>query len=255
MDLKLSERTCLVTGASAGIGMGIAKVLAQQKVRLAITGRRADRLERLADEIAEQCGSRPLVIAEDLATHDGPTRVAKRALDAFEKVDIVVNNAGASRPLSPDAGAAADAIWEESFALNFTAARRLTEALLPKMRANQWGRVINVTGFMEPRHLNAAYSAKAALHLWAKGLSCTVAKEGIAINCIAPGIMKSEQILERLLPDEKVRQKFVDDNVPIGYLGEPEDIGHLVAFLSSPLASYITGAVIPVDGGMHYFAM
>lgn len=255
MDLKLNERTCLVTGASAGIGMGIAKVLAQQKVRLAITGRRADRLEKLADEIADQCGSRPLVITEDLATQDGPIRVAKRALDAFGKVDIVVNNAGASRPLSPDAGADADAVWDESFALNFTAARRLTEALLPKMRANQWGRVINVTGFMEPRHLNAAYSAKAALHLWAKGLSCTVAKEGIAINCIAPGIMKSEQILERLLPDEKVRQKFVDDNVPIGYLGEPEDIGHLVAFLASPLASYITGAVIPVDGGMHYFAM
>ena len=106
----------------------------------------------------------------------------------------------------------------------------------------------------DPRGMNGAASAKAALHLWAKGLSCDLAKDGITVNTIVPGRIESEQILGRLLPTEEARADYIQHNIPIGYLGKPEDIAYLVAFLASPLAAYITGAVIPVDGGMHFFA-
>ena len=93
----------------------------------------------------------------------------------------------------------------------------------------------------------------AATHAWAKGLSRDLAKDGITVNCIPPGRINSEQILERLHPDPAARARFIEDNIPAGYFGEPEDIGYLVAFLCSPLARYITGSVIYVDGGMHRF--
>lgn len=250
MDLILSRRTCIVTGASTGIGAGCAKVLAAQGVRVAIVGRRQRLLDDLAAGIAATGAERPVVVVADVTTAAGPAQAAKAALDAFGKVDVLVNAVGSSRPLKPDAG---DAAWDEAMMLNFTATRRMTEAVLPQMRAQHWGRIVNITGGMEPRSTNGATAAKAALHMWAKGLSCDVAAEGVTVNCIPPGRINSEQILERLHPTEEARQAFVARNIPIGYFGEPEDVGNLVAFLASPLARYITGSVIYVDGGMHAF--
>jgi len=97
-------------------------------------------------------------------------------------------------------------------------------------------------------------AAKAALHLWAKGLACEVAAEGVTVNTIQPGRINSEQILAKLHPTEESRRTFIERNIPIGYFGEPADIAHVVAFLASPLARYVTGTVIPVDGGMRYSA-
>src|SRR6218665_2994025 len=103
---------------------------------------------------------------------------------------------------------------------------------------------------MEPRSLNAASAAKAALHIWAKGLACDVAADGVTVNTIAPGRINSEQILTKMYPTEEARERFIAANIPIGYFGEPDDIANVVTFLASPLARYLTGAVIPVDGGM-----
>lgn len=251
MDLKLAGRTGLVTGASSGIGAGVARVLAAEGVKLAITGRRAEQLEALAASIHTQGGERPVVVAGDITRPDDVARIATEASERLGGIDILVNAAGGSRPLQ---AVVAEAVWEEAFLLNFVAARRLTEALLPSMQARRWGRIVNISGSMEPRSSNAATPAKAALHLWSKGLSCDVAKDGITVNCIPPGRINSEQTLTRLHPDPAGRQEFIDRNIPVGFFGEPEDIGHLVAFLASPLARYITGAVLPVDGGMHHFA-
>ncbi len=251
MNLQLEGKTCLVTGASVGCGDAVSRVLAREGAQVLMTARRTDRMETISDGIEQAGGQRPYIIAGDIMDPVEIERICSDAVKMAGPVDILVNAAGGSRPIGVEAG---DDVWEEAFDLNFHSCRRFTHALLPSMRARGFGRVIGFSGSMEPRTLNAAIAAKAAIHLWAKGLSCDVAKEGVTVNCIAPGRIKSEQILEKLHPTESSRQAFIDANIPIGYFGEAEDVGNAVAFLCSPLASYITGSVLPVDGGMHAFA-
>ena len=251
MDLELTGRTCLVTGASAGIGAGIVQLLARQGVKVAATARRIENIERLGAPLAAEGYPLPIAVAGDITDAAAVARIASAATAALGPVDILVNCAGGSRPTTVDAS---EEFWEEAFALNFTAARRLATAMLPGMRQRKWGRIVNISGTMEPRGLNAAVAAKAALHLWAKVLACEVAADGVTVNTIQPGRINSEQILERLHPTEESRRSFIERNIPIGYFGEPADIANLVAFLASPLARYITGTVIPVDGGMRHSA-
>jgi 3-oxoacyl-[acyl-carrier protein] reductase len=138
----------------------------------------------------------------------------------------------------------------ESFSINFTAVRRLTQALLPGMIERRWGRVLCVTGSAEPSTVNAAVAAKAGVHAWAKGLSREIGRHGITINCLAPGRVHSEQIDKRLHPTPESQAEF-SKNIPLGYFGDPGDVAFLAAFLCSPKARYITGERIHVDGGMH----
>lgn len=252
MDLKLAGKTCLVTGASAGIGVGIARSLAREGVRLAILARRRDPMEALADEIAAETGARPTIIVADLMAQEAPEAVHGAIQAAFGGLEILVNNAGLS---SKPETIARDDVWNAGFDLKFTTLRRLTNAFLPGMRAQRWGRIINVTGIVEPYATSAALTACAAVHAWAKGLSRDLAAEGITINCIPPGRINSEQIRKRLHPDPAVTQRYIEQNIPIGRFGEPEELADLVTFLASPRAGYITGTVIPVDGGMSRFAM
>jgi 3-oxoacyl-[acyl-carrier protein] reductase len=114
-----------------------------------------------------------------------------------------------------------------------------------------WGRIINITGKSEPDRLNASFAAKAAVHAWAKGLSREIGRSGITVNSIAPGRIMSEQI-RRLYP-ERERQQLADTEISVGRYGEPEDLAAMAVFLASPLASYITGTVIPVDGGLRRY--
>ncbi|MGH7002235.1 MAG: SDR family oxidoreductase, partial [Stellaceae bacterium] len=133
----------------------------------------------------------------------------------------------------------------------FTRLRQLTHAILPGMIAQKWGRIINITGKSEPERMNASFAAKAAVHAWAKGLSREIGKHGITVNSIAPGRIITEQIL-RLYPEDE-RRKFAEREIPVGEYGQPEDLAVLAVFLASPLARYMTGTVIPVDGGLRRY--
>jgi 3-oxoacyl-[acyl-carrier protein] reductase len=179
---------------------------------------------------------------------DAPSRVRDEALAALGHVEILVNSAGGSRPLPIDAP---EEKWEEAMTLNFTRLRQLTHAILPGMIERRWGRVVNITGKSEPESLNAAFAAKAAVHAWAKGLSREVGRHGITVNSIPPGRIMSEQIRRNYPPE--YRERFAREEIPVGYWGEPEDLAALVVFLASPVARYITGAVIPVDGGLRRY--
>jgi len=248
MDLQIRDKTALVTGASIGIGRGVALGLAREGVRLALVARRAELLAEVAAEVVAAGQMLPILISEDLLQEGAPARIARAALAGLGSVSILINNAGGSRPFKLDAS---EEQWHEAMTLNFTRQRQLTHALLDQMIGAKWGRIITMTGKSEPEGINGAFSAKAAVHAWAKGLSREVGRHGITVNCIPPGRIMSEQIRRNYAPE--YRQWQAEHEIPVGRYGEPEDVANLVCFLASPLAAYITGTVIPVDGGLRRY--
>src|SRR3954468_3183841 len=244
MDLELRGRTALVPGASMGIGRAIATTLAKEGVRLAVVARRRNLLEELEKEI----GTKLVIIEQDFLQEGAPQNIAQAALAGLGSVDILVNNAGGSRRFTLES---TEAQWEEALTLNFVRQRQLAHRLLPQMIGRKWGRVINITGKSEPEGLNGAFAAKAAMHSWAKRLSREVGRLGIARNPRPPGRIDSEQIRRNYSPERRAKEERED--IPLGEYGKPEDAANLVCFLASPLARYITGTVIPVDGGMRRY--
>ena len=251
MDLQLAGKVALVTGASMGLGRSIAALLAEEGCRLAIVARRVNLLENVANEIAATGREPPLIIVEDITADGAAGRIKAQAMARFGSLDVLVNNAGGSRPLT---GLGTEAQWEEAMLLNYTAGRRLAHAFVPVMQERKFGRIINITGGDEPTIVNAANPPNGAVHIWAKALSRTVARDGITVNCVVPGRIHSEQIDQRILPTEQARQAWIAQHCPVGYIGEPDDLGVLVTFLCSPRARYITGQVIHVDGGVRRYA-
>jgi 3-oxoacyl-[acyl-carrier protein] reductase len=244
VNLELGGRSALVTGASIGIGRSIALSLGREGVRLAVMARRRPLLEGLEKEL----GQKLVLIECDFLQEGAAEKIAAAALAGLGSVDILVNNAGGSRRFTLESS---DAQWDEALTLNFVRQRQLTHRLLPQMIARKWGRIINITGKSEPEGLNGAFAAKAAMHSWAKGLSREVGRHGITVNSIPPGRIISEQILRNYSPERRAHES--EHDIPVGEYGQPEDIANLACYLASPLARYITGTVIPVDGGMRRY--
>ena len=245
MNLNLTGKTALVTAASGGIGSGVAEALADAGCgwRSACARRRRS---KWWPRSSPRAGRRPAIVVGDVGAKSGPAQIAAEAAAALGgRIDILVNNAGGARPITDEVD---DAYWEESFTLNFMAARRLTDLVIPAIKAERWGRIISISGALVAPKLNAAAPAKAALASWSRTMAFELGAYGITVNTIAPGRINTAQIL-KLHPTEQSRADYIKQNIPAGYFGEPYDIGHLVAFLASPLARYINGAAIPVDGG------
>jgi 3-oxoacyl-[acyl-carrier protein] reductase len=251
MDLNITGKVALVTGASAGLGRGIALMLAQEGCTLILSARREDKLNALADEIGAMGGARPLIVVQDIMAVGAAEAIHSAVSAVHEHIDILINNVGNSRPMS---GLGTDDDWDNAIHLNFGFARQLTHAFLPAMRTTGFGRIVNITGSDEPVTLNAGVPPNGAIHIWAKALSRVVGPDGITVNSIPPGRIHSEQIDQRLLPGKEAQDKWVAANCPVGYIGEPEDLAVLVTFLCSTKARYITGQVIHVDGGARHVA-
>ena len=250
MNLNLADKTALVTGASMGIGHAIARGLAAEGVTLCIAARRKNLLDELSARIVAAGGKKPHIEVIDVMQEGAVELLAQAATKALGRVDILINCAGGSRPAIPVE--APEAEWEEVMRLNFVRVRQLTHAILPGMITNRWGRVINISGKSEPSGLLAASPAKAAIHAWSKGLSREVGPHGITVNCIPPGRIMSEQIRRKYSDEFRAHQSTHD--IPMGRYGEPEELAALAVFLASPVAGYITGTVMPVDGGLRRYA-
>lgn len=249
MDLQLGGKRTLITGASAGIGRAAALLFAREGALLALSGRREHTLAEVADAIEASGSSRPAIVPCD---QTDPAQCYQLVAQASEKlggaIEILLNNAGASAPLDDPWD---EHQWEHAHQLNFASARQITAAVVADMKARRWGRIINVTGAMVAPTPNAAAPAKAALQSWSRSLAIQLAPFGITVNTIAPGRISTDQINRKLHPTAESRQQFIDRFIPAGYFGEPDDLAVLAVFLASPLARYINGAAIPVDGAMY----
>lgn len=250
MDLQIEGKVALVTGASIGIGTGIARVLAEEGCRLIITARRDDLLNGVADEIESAGHERPLAVKQDIMADDAAATLKQAVDDGYGQLDILVNNAGAMvlAPIGTD-----EQVWIDIMNLKWWAARRVSDVFLPGMIERKYGRIINITGTMEPFGINAATCANAAVQAWSKGLSREHSKDGVTSNCIIPGRIHSEQN-KRGYPTVDDELAFAAQHIPAGEFGDPDDVGNLVAFVASPKARMISGSVMYVDGGMKRFA-
>ena len=250
MDFGLKGKTALVTGASQGIGRTTARLLGMEGVTVVGVARRSSLVEELSKEVSGPHVGEIIPIEADFSIDGEPERVAKEAEKLLGHIDILINAAGGSRPVQFDA---TKDQWQEGMMLNFFRIRELTHAIVPGMQQSNWGRIVTFTGTSEPRMLNAAFTAKAAVHVWAKALSREVAANGITVNCLQPGRIRTEQIQKRY-PTLESELEYSRLEIPIGRFGTTEEIAAVALFLSSPLASYVTGTVIPVDGGSSRFA-
>ncbi|MEL6963121.1 MAG: 3-oxoacyl-[acyl-carrier-protein] reductase [Pseudomonadota bacterium] len=237
----LSERRALVTGASGGIGSAIAKRLHSQGAQVVLSGRRQEALDALAGEL----GERAETLVADLGAEDGVDQMLAGL--GSDGVDILVNNAGLTRDNL--AMRMKDDDWQTVIDVNLSAGFRLIRGLLRGMMKKRLGRIINITSIVavtgNPGQANYA-AAKAGMIGMSKALAAEVASRGITVNCVAPGFI--ETAMTDVLGDDQKERLL--GQIPIGRLGQSDDIAAAVAYLASNEASYVTGQTLHVNGGM-----
>jgi 3-oxoacyl-[acyl-carrier protein] reductase len=242
MDLELRGRTAIVCGASEGIGLGIAEALAGEGANLVMFARRPEPLEREAGRLGA------LAVAGDVTSVEDVERLVAAAVDRHGGVDILVNNSGGP-PRTPAVGLMAEQV-ETAAQLLLVSVVRLTGLCLPYLERSSAGRVVNITSstVKEPSdNLALSNAVRPGVVGWAKTLSREVGPKGITVNSIAPGRIDTARIRE-VYPDGPTEADL--QTIPLRRLGTTREIGDVVAFLCSPRASYVTGTVIAVDGGL-----
>lgn len=257
MELNLRGKVALVTGASKGIGKAIAEALADEGVNLALCARSQGLLEDVAAAIHQRTDVQVLPVSTDLSTLAGVRTFTQLAVKRFGTVDILVNNAGAIRAGS--ILAKPDADWQEDWSLKVFGYVRLVREVIPLMQAQGGGRIVNIIG-TAGRQPNAGYiaggGANAALMNITKALADEGAPHNILVNAINPGPIRTErwdslmatQAAERRQTPQEVEAVWMQNN-PLKRPGEVHEVAGLAVFLASERASYINGAIIPVDGG------
>lgn len=256
MELGLEGKVAIVGGASKGLGRAVAMELAKEGVRVTIAARNEDRLQQVAEEI-KKLGGEVLPVKADFNMPGDIRMVVDKTSEKFGDVDILVTNTG-----GPPAGNffdISDKQWMSTFNLTFMHVVRFIRHVVPHMQSKGWGRIINLTSMTvkQPKDmLILSNSIRAAVIGLAKSLSFELAKYNITVNNIAQGVFETDRIVE--LTEKRAEKAGISyeealkewtSNIPLGRMGNPEELAALVAFLASERAGFITGATIQIDGG------
>jgi 3-oxoacyl-[acyl-carrier protein] reductase len=242
MELGLSGRTAIVCGASSGMGLATAEALVAEGANVAMFGRRRELLQREADRIGA------LAVRGDLTNPADLKRLVERTLAAFGGIDILVNNGGG--PPRTTAIGLTDEQVEQAVELLLLSAIRLTELCLPQLERSGRGRVVNITSssVREPiDNLALSNSVRPGVIGWAKTLAREVGPKKITVNSIAPGRIETARLAEAYAGKPRAADL---EQIPLRRFGAPHEVAQVICFLASDAASYVTGAVIPVDGGL-----
>ena len=257
MDLGLKGKAALVCGASQGLGRAIAEALAAEGAAVAINSRSPDKLAVARDEIAAATGGTVAAAAGDLTDPAAVADVVRAARDALGKIDILVTNTGGP-PSGPFESHDADA-WRHAIAQNLESVVNMVRAVLPEMKERQWGRIVNVTSISVKQPvagLILSNAIRAAVTGFAKTIANEAAPFGVTVNNVLPGFTRTERLVNLASAASNQTGGTVESvydawkkDVPMGRLGEPEELAALTAFLCSEKAAYITGQSVAVDGG------
>ena len=242
---SIEGRVAVVTGAASGMGRATAKLLASEGAKVAVTDLDLDACTGVAAECGE--GARPYVL--DVSDPDAIKRVVAEIAEDFSGIDIVVNNAGVSsfHPLDDDGY---DVVWDRALAIMLTAHQRMVRAALSHLRKSDAARIVNIasTEGLGATPGDTPYAAaKTGVTGLTRGLAVDLGPEGITVNCICPGPIRTA--MTDAVPDEQ-KTIFAKRRTALRRYGDPEEVAHMTLSLVLPAASYITGAVIPVDGGL-----
>ena len=252
MDLNLRGKTALITGGSRGLGRQCAISLAQEGVNVAICGRTPETLSSTVKEL-EGHSVRAIGVTADVMDTKSLTEFHNEAVSTLGSIDILVNNAGGHVSRS-DINEVSVEDFKSTFDLNLFAGFKLMQEVIPAMRDNHWGRIINIASIWGREYGGTIsyMSSKAALIGATKHAAITLAKDGILVNSIAPGSIEHPGGSWERFKSENTQEavdSFIEQNLPLGTFGWPEPLGDLVAFLSSDRAGLITGSCIVIDGG------
>lgn len=252
MNLELGGKVAIVTGASRGIGRSIAVTLAGEGATVVLVARSKEQL----DEVSRSCGTQCFAYAADLRAPDAATNVVLTSIAQFGKIDILVNVAGATR--RGDFLALTDEEWQDGFELKFFGAMRLCRAAWPHLRKTH-GSIVNIVGVggRTPRAESAiGGSVNSALLSLTKALADRGLQDGVRVNAVNPGPVETERLQARVKSyanarsiDSELAAEQLAHSLGISRFGTPEEIANVVAFLSSPVASYCHGSMVDVDGG------
>ncbi|MBB3772798.1 NAD(P)-dependent dehydrogenase (short-subunit alcohol dehydrogenase family) [Angulomicrobium tetraedrale] len=243
-------KTCIVTGATSGIGFAIAAKLAEQGADLVIVGRNRARGEDALATLSKG-GTRAQLVVADLADRAAAGLIHGRAMEAFDRVDVLINNAGILVRGTVLDGT--DDEWNTVLDLNLSSAYRMSRAVLPTMMAQHAGSIVNIASdwaLMGAQNATAYCVSKAALAQLTRCMALDFAAHGIRVNAICPGDTATP-MLERAIADRgrEATMSAINASIPLGRVGRPDEIANATVFLASEAASFMTGALVPVDGG------